>query len=309
MSPGCDLNSNSTNGFAAAIAAATAADFVVLALGIDGSIEGEGHDRKAIDLPGQQHALAAAIAAVGKPTAVILINGGMMDVSAEAANPAIGAILETGYAGFLGGTVIAQTLLGQNDHLGGKLATTWYPADYVNQIVMSEMELDVGVGRGYRFYAGPVVFPFGYGLAYTSFSVLPQSAPPAHATLATEGSYAAGASRLMSYSVNVTNTGSVTGDEVVQGYFSPDYVPLHPTSRLIRQLFGYQRVHLAPGESAVVSFDVSSETLRMADKASGDLVSTPGTFGISLTNGAGAEVRHTLVVTGEEVVAVPFPAF
>jgi hypothetical protein len=80
------------------------------------------------------------------PDAVARSNGGSVDVSAEVAT--VDAIVEAGYPGVLGGTVIAQTLFGDNEHVGGKLPYTLYPADFVNQIPMSEMELDVGVGRG-----------------------------------------------------------------------------------------------------------------------------------------------------------------
>ena len=121
LTAGCPLDTNSTAGFAAAVAAAQAADAVVLALGIDGTIEGEGRDRRSIDLPYIQHQLAAAIAAVGKPTAVVLVHAGALDVSAELRNPGIGAVLDAGYPGTLGGVVIAQTLLGANDRLGGKV--------------------------------------------------------------------------------------------------------------------------------------------------------------------------------------------
>ena len=133
----------------------------MLALGIDGSVENEMRDRTSIDLPGVQHALAAAVAAVGKPTVVVLVHGGSVDVTLERDNAAVGAIIDCGYPGFLGGQVIAQTLLGDNEHLGGKLAMTAYAAAFVNASLMSDMELDTGVGRGYRFYTGVPVFPFG----------------------------------------------------------------------------------------------------------------------------------------------------
>lgn len=152
--PGCGLTKNDTSGFKAAEAMAADADAVVLMLGIDGSIEGESNDRTSIDLPYIQHQLAAAVAkaAAGKPVVIVLINGGSLDVSAERDNTAIGGIVEAGYPGVRGGSAIAATLFGANDHLGGKLSYTAYPASYVNEIKMSEMELDVGPGawRGPR---------------------------------------------------------------------------------------------------------------------------------------------------------------
>ena len=310
FSLGCKINSTDETGFAAAIALAQAADIVVLALGIDGSIEGESHDRVSIDLPQIQHDLAAAVVAAlkpGTPVALYLLHGGCVDISAELGNPGIGAILDAGYPGFLGGSVIAATLLGDNDHLGGKLATTLYPAGYVNEIRMDEMELDVGVGRGYRFYAGPTVLPFGFGLSLTTFVIQPaggfDAAGPQR--LRTE----AASSRLLSYSVNVTNVGAVAGDEVVMLFFEPFSTPAQPASRLIRQLSDYQRVHLLPGESQTVAFGaVSSHTLRLVDRATGDFVSSPGDYDLVVTNGVTEVARQRVVIEGAEVVIERFPA-
>ena len=313
MAKGCAVNSTDSSGFAAAVALAQASDIIVLALGIDDSIEAEAHDRVNIELPLIQHQLVAAVlaAAAGKPVAVFLLNGGPVDISTELANAGIGAVLSAGYPGTLGGQVIADSLFGDNDHLGGKTAVTWYEASYVDQILMSDMELTDGVGRGDRFFAGSRVVPFGFGLALTSFLLQPLSgfAPGGAAhELATERAFVEGASPSLSYSVNVTNTGLRTGDEVVQLYFMPLETPAQPASRLIRELVDYQRVHLAPGASQTVSFAVSSKSLRMVDAASGDWVSTPGRFELRATNGHDQTLSQLLVVTGREAVVEAFPA-
>ena len=300
---GCDLTKNGTAGFAAAIAAAQAADFVVLALGIDLTVEGEAHDRSSIALPGSQHALAAAIGALGKPTALFLLRGGVVDVSAELAAPGIGAILDAAYPGFLGGRVIADTLLGRNEHLGGKLAQTYYASSYLAQMNFTDMELDSGVGRGYRFFTGTPLLPFGWGLSLTSFA-LALASGPASGALPTE---AGAPSTTLSYTVTVTNTGAVAGDEVVQAYFLPQATPSQPRSKLRKQLFDYQRVHLAPGAQAQVSFTVSSATLRLVDRDSGDSVSTPGQFDVLFTNGVDQSLHNPVTVSGAEVRVKPFP--
>jgi beta-D-xylosidase 4 len=306
LTQGCSVSSNDTSGIAAAAAACAAADACVLLLGIDGSVENEMRDRVSIDLPPAQHALAAAVAAAGRPTALVLLHGGSLDVSAERDSAGIGAIVDAGYPGFLGGAVIAQTLLGDNAHLGGKLAATVYPAAFVGQSRMSDMEVDSGVGRGYRFYTGTPVFDFGFGLALTTFSLALASAPaPGEATLAT-GAAPSGAP--LGFVVTVTNTGAVAGDEVVQAYFAPRDTPAQPASRLRKQLFDYARVHLAPGAAANVSFAVDSATLRMVDRGSGDTVSTPGAFDIVLTNGAGQDLTTRVAVQGQEVVVARFPS-
>ena len=309
MAAGCGLTKNDTSGFAAALALAAASDYVVLALGIDGSIEGESNDRTDIDLPAIQHALAAQVAAVGKPTALVLVHGGSLDTAAELANQAIGAMVDAFYPGMRGSEAIAATLLGDNDRCCGKMAFTTYHADYVDQIKMSDMELDGAVGRGYRYFAGDVVFPFAHGLALTSFQITDVSGTAPREVLRTEAGAAAPA-RVLSYSVNVTNTGATTGDEVVFLFMEPQAGTLaaQPGSALIKKLLDYERVHLAPGESVVVSFDVSAASLRMVDKASGDVVSTPGEFRIALTNGVTpVPGERVVVVEGAELVATPFP--
>ena len=135
--PGCAVNSSDESGFAAAVALAGASDAVVLMLGIDDSIESESHDRVSIDLPLTQHRLVAAVAAVGKPVVVVLLSGSSLDVTAEMATPGVGAIVAAGYPGIFGASAIAATLFGSNDRCCGKLAMTWYPSIYTEQIEMS----------------------------------------------------------------------------------------------------------------------------------------------------------------------------
>ena len=303
LTPGSTITGSLPGGLQAAAAAAAAADAVVLFLGIDSSLENEMHDRTTLDLPAAQHALAAAVAAVGKPTVVVLLHGGPVDVTAERDSTGLGAMLDAGYPGLLGGVAIAQTLLGDNEHLGGKLSMTCYPAEYMGQLNVTDMELDTPPGRGYRFYTGTPVFPFGHGLSLTAFS-LQLASGPAAATLATE----ALPSLTLNYTLLVTNSGGRLGDEVLQAYFLPTATPSQPKSRLLRQLFGYQRLHLAPGQSASVSFLVSSATLLMVDRDSGDRVSTPGTFTLLFTNGVDQEVRATVTVQGQQVLVAPFPS-
>jgi xylan 1,4-beta-xylosidase len=306
---GCKINGTDPS-YNQAIALAQSSDIIILALGIDDSIEAEGHDRVSIDLPQVQHDLVTAIvaAAPGKPIVIYLLNGGCVDVTAELNNPSVGAILYAGYPGMLGGTVIAQSLFGDNDHLGGKLATTWYPSSYASQIPMSEMELDVGVGRGDRFYSGEKVFSFGFGLSLTTFVIAPVSGftdNDAVVTLPTATS--TNAVSYSTYSVQVTNTGNYSGDEVVQLFFYPLSMPLQPKSVLIRQLIDYQRVHLAPGETTIVSFGVSAESFKVAHKDTGDIISTPGDFELRVVRGHGDEVKQRFQLVGSENILEKFP--
>ena len=108
--------------------------------------------------------------------------------------------------------------------------------------------------------------------------------------------------------VRVTNTGERMGDTVIQAYFVPMSKPSQPGSRLLRQLFSYQRVHLAPGATAEAIFGVSSATLRLVDKANGDIISAPGEYALVFTDGAGAGApRVNVTMHGDEVVVTRFP--
>jgi beta-glucosidase len=162
----------------------------------------------------------------------------------------------------------------------------------------------VGVGRGYRYFAGPVQWPFGAGISYTSFTVDPLSRPlSSPLRLRTTGSPAAVA--LPPLVFNVSNTGAWDGDEVVQLYLRPQGpLPAQPASRLIRR-----RVHLAAGESVTVSFNVSAADLTLVDAATGDRVSTPGAFLLSAsTDGCATTVLDVpVLLEGEEAVVERFP--
>jgi len=274
---GCPLNRNDTSGFTAAVNAAKAADYVVLVMGIDPSMEGEDRDRTSIDLPYIQHQLIAAIVAVHKPTVLVLLNGGMVSIEAEKAS--VPAIIEAGYPGVLGAEAIARTIFGQNDHLGGKLPYTIYPANYVNQVKMSYMELEpkagVSPGRTYRFYTGPVVYPFGHGLTYTTFKVTPIACGnlPSLRLNSVAG---------LDMTFNIANTGSRTGDEVIMAYVSP--TPRH-NSKVIKKLIGYKRVHLEINEEAALTFNLNLSHLQFYDRDTLANDVLPGIYPITFTNG------------------------
>ena len=323
------VTATGTDGFAAAVAAAAAADVVVFVGGNDESVEGEMRDRTSIDLPGAQHALVAALVAVGKPVVIVLLSGSSLDVSAERDSAGVVAMLFAGYPGTFGGWAVATTLFGGNDHLGGRLATTWYPAAYTSLMNMTDMEMDTGVGRGYRYYTGETVFPFGSGMALTTFSYEPApgapwpSAAAAAGALTTADAASAGVGEgagvggplpppppppSLQYAVQVTNNGSVTGDDVLFLYYQPVATPTQPRSRLLRQLLDYKRVHLAPGQSATVPFSITARSLAMVDRSTGDVVSAPGTFRIVVvTNGAGAALAQEVVVRGKQALIEAFP--
>ncbi|THG15887.1 hypothetical protein TEA_022373 [Camellia sinensis var. sinensis] len=173
---GCDSVACSNNQlFGVAETAARQADATVLVMGLDQSIETEFKDRVGLLLPGPQQELVSRVAMASRgPVVLVLMSGGPIDVSFAKNDPRIGAILWVGYPGQAGGTAIADVLFGRTNP-GGRLPMTWYPQDYLAKAPMTNMAMRANPssgypGRTYRFYKGPVVFPFGHGMSYTTFA-------------------------------------------------------------------------------------------------------------------------------------------
>jgi beta-glucosidase len=239
-----------------AIEAAKKADVVVAVVGITSELEGEemqvdepgfkGGDRTSIDLPAAEEALIESLAATGKPLVVVLTNGSALAVNW--AKDHANAILEAWYPGEEGGTAVAETLSGANNP-AGRLPVTFYKS--VSQLPAFE---DYGMkGRTYRYFEGEPLFPFGYGLSYTTF---------AYSSLKLPGKALASGEDLHA-SVTVTNTGKVAGDEVVQLYLKFPAVAGAPN----KALRGFERIHLAAGASREVEFDLKPRDLSMVTEA------------------------------------------
>jgi len=308
---GCELTANKSTLFQDAILAAKQADTIVFAMGIGQSIEGESHDRTNVELPLVQHQLMAAIrkACPDTPTVLFLLNGGMVDIQAE--KESVPAIVECFYPGFWGGQAIADTLFGDNLHLGGKMPFTMYPKDYINSVKMSDMSMAPNAatgspGRSYRYYAGAATYPFGYGISLTTFKLADELASPTPVAMQCSAT-----AQTTNYKISVTNTGNRTGDEVVLAFFKPhaDTLTAQADNQIIRQLFGFERVHLEPGESTTVDFGVTPSHLQLVDRATGDRVCTPGVFDVEFTNGGEQTVEHQIRLEGPEVVLEAFPRY
>jgi len=238
-SKGCDIQSTDTSGFAAAIAAAKSSEITFMFMGIDGHIADEGHDRNNIDLPGVQLQLIQAIMDANATVVVVLINGLPLAIEWVAKN--VPAIIEAWCPGEEGGNAITDVIFGFYNP-GGRLPVTFYPANYVNQINFTNMDMRASPGRTYKFYTGTPVFEFGYGLSYTKFQYKWLELPETQA-LSTKLTQAP------SFRVIVTNIGQVAGDEVVLCYIM-NSDPDAP----IKELFGFKRIHLRKGESKEVFF-------------------------------------------------------
>lgn len=248
---GCDINGNKTSDFAPAMEAAKSADVAILFMGIQGGIEGEGRDREEIGLPGVQEQFIEAIAKVQSKTVLVLINGGSVDVSAAKMNPNVVAIVEAFYPGMRGGQAIADVLFGHYNP-SGRLPYTIHKKEFVDQISMADMSMTNATGRTYRCFRGEVVYPFGYGLSYTTFEYETSE-------LVGDRTEDGGPK----YRVRVTNTGKMDGDTSVLAYLSlkqdkgnSDY------SCPLSQLFAFEKIHLKPGESKELFFSASLSALR-----------------------------------------------
>lgn len=256
-----------------AIAAAKDADVVVAVVGITSELEGEempvqeegfkGGDRTSIDLPKPEQELLEALAGAGKPLVVVLTNGSALGVNwaKEHAN----AIIDAWYPGEEGGAAVAETLSGRNNP-AGRLPVTFYKD--VSQLPAFE---DYAMkGRTYRYFEGTPLFPFGYGLSYTTFAYGDLTAP----------SDAVAAGSPTSFEVTVTNTGKRAGDEVAQLYLSFPNVPGAP----LRALRGFKRIHLEAGASQKVRFELQQRDLSMVTEA-GDPVIAEGKYTVSVGGG------------------------
>jgi len=256
-----------------AIAASKNADAVIAVVGITSQLEGEempvsepgflGGDRTSIDLPQPEEELVEGIAATGKPLAVVLMNGSALAVNwiNEHAN----AVLEAWYPGEEGGAAVAETLSGKNNP-AGRLPVTFYTG--ADQLPNFE---DYGMAnRTYRYFAGKPLYPFGYGLSYTKFSY-------GYLSL-TEQSVAAG--KPVGADVTVTNTGKVAGDEVVQLYLKFPAIKGAPRVALR----GFQRIHLDPGASQKVHFELKPRDLGMVTEE-GNPIIAQGDYTISIGGG------------------------
>ena len=256
-----------------AVDAARQADLVIAAMGLSARVEGEemnvhadgfsGGDRTTLDLPKPQQDLLERVVAEGKPTVLLLLNGSALSVNW--ADEKIPAILEAWYPGGQGGTAIAHALAGDFSP-SGRLPVTFYKS--VDQLPPFD---DYSMAhRTYRYFDGEPLYPFGYGLSYTSF---------AYSNVAVDKPEIPADSEV-TISVDVTNTGAMPGDEVVQLYLA------HPglAGAPIRALQAIQRVHLVRGAKKTLTFTLRDRALSIVDPEGKHRI-VPGEVGVWIGGG------------------------
>ena len=272
---GCELLGDSTYGFSEAVSAAERAEVVVMCLGLSPQIEGEegdaynsdaGGDRTHLDLTGVQQQLLERIVAVGKPVVLVLINGSALAINW--ANEHVDAIVEAWYPGEEGGTAIADVLFGDYSP-SGRLPVT-FPKSLEQLPPFEDYAM---AGRTYRYMTEEPLYPFGYGLSYTTFEYFEMKLSAAKVASGQE----------LKVTVRVRNTGAHAGDAVVQLYLSDLEASVDAP---IRSLVGFTRVSLTPGASKEVSFAISSEQMKLVNDL-GERVLQPGAFRVEVGGWAG----------------------
>ncbi len=275
-------------GFPAAVAAAKAADQVVLALGESRGQSGEAAARSEIDLPGKQQELIDAIKATGKPFVVVLFNGRPLTLTkVDASSP---AILEAWFPGVEAGNAVADVLFGKVNP-GGKLPVSFprvlgqIPIYYNHEPTGRPCDPTFKWNARYRDLAScDPLYAFGFGLSYTKFSIT-------NLHLSTQSVSKNGN---LTASVDVANTGDRKGDEVVQLYI---HDPVASISQPVRRLRGFERVTLAPGEKRTVTFTLDKSDFGFYDNR-GKFVVEPGQIDVFAGDSSNADLTQSFTVRG-----------
>lgn len=269
--------------FRRAVDLAKDSDIAVMVLGENQDMIGESASRSTLDLPGRQLELLQAVAATGKPVVLVLLSGRPLDITWAAQK--IPVILEAWYPGSEGGKAVADLLFGDAVP-GGKLPFTWVKNAGQILLYYSHNLTQKPAEQEKRYWNEKVVplYPFGYGLSYTTFafSNLKVNQPEIKIGDTAE------------VTVDVKNTGCRAGDEVVQLYI---HQQAGSASRPVRELKGFERVALAPGETKTVRLKLGPEELRYWSAAARDWVQEAETFDVWVGNDSFASLHSTFRVT------------
>ncbi|MDT4934938.1 MAG: beta-glucosidase [Pseudonocardiales bacterium] len=273
-------------GFDAAVATASNADQIVLALGETRGESGEAESRSNIDLPGLQQELIDRIAALGKPFTVVLFNGRPLTLAKVAASSP--SILEAWFPGVQAGNAVADVLFGKVNP-GGKLPVSFpqnvgqIPSYYNHEPTGRPCDVTSKYNSRYRdLTTCDPLYSFGYGLSYTTFGI--SNLQLSATTMRSSGAVTA--------SVDVTNTGSRAGDEVVQLYL---HDPVASISQPVRRLRDFERVTLAPHQTKTVSFRLDRTDVGFYDN-SGRFVVEPGQIDVYMGDSSQATLTKSFTV-------------
>ncbi|KAG8493948.1 hypothetical protein CXB51_011276 [Gossypium anomalum] len=295
--PGCSTVNCSSDLTDEALKIVKGTDQVVLIMGLDQTQEREAHDRVDLVLPGHQQKLATRIAsAANKPVILVLLCGGPVDITFAKNDQTIGSIIWAGYPGEAGGRALAEIIFGDHNP-GGRLPITWYPQN-LSKIPMTDMRMrpepSSGYpGRTYRFYQGPKVFEFGYGLSYTNYSYefLPLTKDKVYLNNQSSDKIALGYKSVsemgaelcenskLPVTVRVQNNGEMDGKHAVLLFVRQAKTG---NERPIKQLVGFNNVDLKAGENAEIKFELSPCEHLSSAEADGQMVVDEGSHFLSI---------------------------
>ena len=279
---GCGV-SNDTEDFQKAVDAAKQADVAILFLGTTTEIEAEDRDRTSLGLPPNQEKLAEAVISANPRTVVVLMSAGPLTVPWLKTHAR--GMIQVWWAGEEGGNAAAEVIFGETNP-GGRLPYTIYASEAQ---VPPQDQYDIRQGFTYMYVKGAPLYPFGYGLSYSKFKYSDLHVTPEKIS----------GNETITASVDVKNTSSRAGDEVVQLYTRE----IHPrVVRASHELRGFQRISLQPGEQKTVTFSVPAEKLAFYDETRHAFVVEPGEYEIQL-GASSAEIRQRakIQVTTESI--------
>ncbi|NWN49294.1 beta-glucosidase BglX [Pseudomonas sp. MAFF 301514] len=292
--PGASPSSQDTQGIAAAQNAAQDADVIVAVLGETSNMSGEANSRASLDLPGAQNALLRALLKTGKPVVVILMNGRPLVLTGTVKRAP--AIIESWFLGTEAGNAVADVLFGDINP-SGKLPMT-FPRS-VGQVPIYYAHKNTGrpiVGKDdtwrsrYIDQPSTPLYPFGFGLSYTTFSYgTPQLS-----------SSRLSSSQTLTVRTNVTNTGPRAGDEIVQLYLRDNVASV---TRPVRQLRGFRKVHLRPGQTQQVVFTLDENDFAVLDAGFEPRVEA-GTFTLFVGGDSTTDNRAHFEVTDSRKLSI-----
>ncbi|KAI1825552.1 putative xylan 1,4-beta-Xylosidase [Xylaria intraflava] len=298
-------------------------DIIIYVSGVDDSTESEGMDRDSVSWTQTQLDIIDQIAEYGKPTILVQMGGGQVDNTPFKKNANINAILWGGYPGQSGGDAIIDIITGKAAP-AGRLPVTQYPANYIAQVPASEMSLRPGPrspGRTYKWYTGEAVYPFGYGLHYTNFSVSVSSNSSVKSAFESQGGSTFAIPSLVNgcqskkpapkfiedcpfgtLYVDVENTGDVASDYVALLFLGGEFGPKpYPAKSLV----SYQRAHnIAPSQKQTVALDLTLGSFARVDEQ-GNSVVYPGDYTLLLDVDSKLSVNFKL--TGKEAMIDKWP--
>jgi beta-glucosidase len=266
-------------------AAARDSDLVIAVLGELASMNGEGASRATLDLPGMQQPMLEAAASAGKPIVLVLENGRPLDI--RWADSHVAAILESWYPGTEGGNAVADVLFGDVNP-GGKLPVSWPRTAgqeplYYNHNLTHDPEDRASFTSRYWDLSTKPLYPFGYGLSYSTFKF-------ANLRLSKERMNAEQSTEVQ---IDVTNTSTVAGDAVAQIYI---HQQAGTASRPVRQLKGFRRITLQPGETQTLKFPLGKDELKFWSPQTQAWGVEPGTFDVWAGEDSTASLHTELVI-------------